>query len=140
LCLTARLPILTPGEKPGRSSDDHRLGALLTLLWPVLHTLIFLVRFGNLPPDGLTEAVVFLPMGLVAGVALVLLVRRATSRRGQIGAIAGYLIAAPFALVGSLLGGLMLPPVVGTLIFGALPLIAGAVVGYAIGNRRLATA
>lgn len=34
----------------------------------------------------------------------------------------------------------MRPPLVGTFVFGALPLIAGAAIGYAIGNRRLATA
>lgn len=114
--------------------------AILTLIWPVLHALIFVARFGALPPDGLADLAVFLPMGLTAGGDLVLLVGRAVNRWGRIGAIAGYAVAAPFVFVGSLLGGLILPPVAGTLVFGALPLVARAAVGYAIGNRRLATA
>lgn len=47
--------------------------------------------------------------------------------------IVGYLVACPVAFVGALFSGLMLPPLVGTLIYGAVPLVVGTGIGFAVG-------
>lgn len=109
--------------------------ALLTLLWPGLQLGLFLLRFQRLPPGGVAEGLVFAPMGAVAGAALLVLVGRARGARQRRATIIGYLLASPLALLGSLLGGLVLPPVIGALLFGATPLVAGAAIGYALGGR-----
>ena len=105
----------------------------LTLLWPGVQLLVFWLRFGRLPPGGAADALVFLPLGLVTAAGLVLLLRRARSRKQAVWTLVGYAVAAPLALVGSLAGGLLLPGAVGALIGGALPLAVGAVLGFLAG-------
>ena len=95
---------------------------LLTLLWPGLHLLVFVVRFGRLSPGGVTDALVFLPMGLLAAAVLIILWAAAATRSRKIGLVLGYLLASPVAFIGALFSGLMLPPVIGTLLYGAGPL------------------
>ncbi len=107
----------------------------LALLWPVLQLLIASARFGPRDAAFIAESAIFLPMGAVSGAFLVYLWQRAASRRSRVGAVVGYVIATPVALIGSVLGGLMLPPLLGTLLFGAAPLLLGAAVGYALGAR-----
>jgi hypothetical protein len=109
------------------------LVAGLALLWPVLQLLLFVLRFGRLPPGGAAEALAFLPMGLVAAVVVVLLLRRSASRKQAAGTLAGYALAAPLALLGSLAGGLFLPGPLGALLGGAIPLVVGAVLGHLAG-------
>ncbi|MGV8083350.1 MAG: hypothetical protein AB2L09_06945 [Coriobacteriia bacterium] len=115
----------------------YRLGALiaLTLAWPLIQLAVFLIRFGQLPPNGLSEALVFLPMGLVAAVVAVWLWSRAATQRQKRSIVYGYLIASPIAFFGSLLGGLVLPGIWGPLLFGAVPLIIGSWLGYLLGRR-----
>lgn len=107
----------------------------LALLWPALHMLVFVARFGRLPDGGLGEAAVFLPMGVIAGAILLWFVGRARSRGRKLAAIAGYLAASPVAFIGSLLGGLIFEPFVGTLLYGVIPLALGSAAGYALGKR-----
>lgn len=107
----------------------------LALLWPVLHTLVFVARFGRLPDGGMGETLVFLPMGILSGAVLLWFLGRARSRGRKVSTALGFLAACPFAFVGSLLGGLIFDPVIGTLIYGVLPLAAGAGLGYALGSR-----
>jgi hypothetical protein len=103
------------------------------LLWPGLQLLVFKLRFGRLPPGGAAEALVFLPLGLVTAGVLVLLLRRARSRKQAVWTLLGYAVAVPLALVGSLAGGLLLPGAVGALVGGGLPLAVGAVLGFLAG-------
>lgn len=103
----------------------------LTLLWPGLHLLVFFLRFGHIRDVG-SEAYVFLPMGLLSGIILIALWKRATTRRQKAGLALGYLLAMPFAFIGSLFSGLMLPPFVGTVICGVPPLVAGMGIGYVV--------
>jgi uncharacterized membrane protein len=114
-----------------------RLASLvaLTLAWPVLHLVVFWVRFGHLPRGGASEALVFVPMGLVAAVGVVLLWTRATTRRQKTRLVCGYLAATPIAFLGSLLGGLVLPGVLGAILYGAGPLLVGSWIGYCIGRE-----
>ena len=109
---------------------------LLALLWPLLHLTVFIYRFGRLPEGvGLTDSLVFIPMGIVSGIVLIFLMQKAKSRGRKISTFVGYLLATPIAFVGSLLSGLIFDPLVGTLIYGALPLIAGTALGFGIGRR-----
>jgi hypothetical protein len=108
----------------------------LTVLWPGLHFLVFFVRFGRPPSGGFTDALVFLPMGLVAAVILIVLWARAGTRLRKVGLVLGYLLASPVAFIGSLMSGLMLPPVVGTLLYGAGPLVVGMLIGYALAEKK----
>jgi hypothetical protein len=117
------------------------IGALLwlvalTILWPGLHLLVFFGRFDRMPLGGFTDALVFLPMGIVAAVALIVLWARAGTRRRKVGLALGYLLASPVAFMGSLLSGLMLPPVVGALLYGAGPLVAGMLIGRALAGTK----
>jgi len=109
---------------------------LLTLVWPAAHLLVFWLRFGQMPPGGPAESLVFVPMGLVAAIAAVWLGSRAESSRRRRFVVGGYIAASPFAFIGSLVGGLMLPGGWGPLVFGAVPLIVGCWIGYVSGRSR----
>lgn len=108
---------------------------ILSLVWAVLQTAVFILRFDKLPP--LWEALYFIPMGILSAGFLIFLMQRAANRTTRISAIIGYLVACPFALVGSLGGGLILDPLIGVTIMGTVPLILGTAAGYALG--KLAT-
>jgi hypothetical protein len=109
---------------------------VLTLFWPAAQLLVFLLRFGQPPPGGPAESLVFVPMGLVTGITAVLLWERASSSPRRRLVVVGYVAATPFAFIGSLVGGLVLPGVWGPLVFGGAPLIAGCYIGYATGRPR----
>ena len=102
----------------------------LSLLWPALHLMLFLFRFQRLPPSGLAESLVFLPMGMVSALVLLVLRARARSLRQRRRVTMGYLLASPLAFAGSLLAGLILPPLAGTLAFGTGLLVAGMLLGF----------
>ena len=104
----------------------------LALAWPVIHLFVAFVRFGQLPPGGLLDSAVFLPMGLMSAVVLVVLIQKAATPGRRVTTIAGYLVASPVGFLGSLMSGLLLPPLLGTLVGGALPLILGTILGYAL--------
>lgn len=106
----------------------------LSLLWPLVQIGIFLARFGNLPASALTESLYFMPVGLVSGAGLMALLRRAPNRTTRVSTVIGYLVAAPFALIGSLLSGLTFPPLIGTTLYGATPLLIGSAAGYGLGK------
>jgi hypothetical protein len=109
---------------------------VLTLLWPALELAIFVARFGRMPPGGPTASLVFLPMGFVSAVAVTWLWSRTSGPDGRRRIALGYVVAAPLALIGNLLGGLVLPGMWGPLVFGGVPLLIGATVGYLLGPRR----
>ena len=107
---------------------------LLALFWPFIHILVLIARFGQFPSDRLVDSAIFLPMGVVSAGALVVLFQMAQTRGPKVGAIVGYSLTIPVAFVGSLFSGLMFPPLVGTLLYGALPLVLGTVLGYVLGS------
>lgn len=108
----------------------------LALAWPILHLTLFLLRFQRLPEEGIGSALIFLPMGVIASLGLGLLLLGAHDARGRAAIFRGYLLASPVAFVGSLLGGLMLPPLAGTILFGAGALLLGAVLGSLLGRQH----
>jgi hypothetical protein len=103
-----------------------------TFGWPAVQLAVFWLRFHRLPPGGVSDGLVFLPMGLVSGLAMAALWSRASSPRRIRFVGYGYLVATPVAFLGSLLGGLVLPGVWGPLVFGALPLIVGCGIGFVL--------
>ena len=106
----------------------------IALAWPLSQNIIYATWFGQLSLDVLASSLVFVPMGLISAFVLVYLLDRADTINQRICTIFGYLLASPFAYVGSLLSGLLLAPVVGTLVYGAAALTIGAAVGYAVGT------
>lgn len=109
---------------------------LLTLTWPMIHLVVFWLRFNRLPTGGLAESIVFLPMSLATATVAVWLWSRTASQRNRRFVAVGYLLASPIAFLGSLLGGLLLPSIWGPLVFGAIPLVAGCYIGFAVGRPR----
>lgn len=107
---------------------------ILSIIWAVVHSAIFFLRFSNTPP--LLDTLYFVPMGIFSGAVLIYLAQRAPNRQTRVSAIVGYLVACPFAFFGSLAGGL-LHPLIGVTLLGAIPLILGTLAGYALG--KLAT-
>ncbi len=125
----------------GRSSERSIVAPVVvvissTLGWPALELAVFWLRFHHLPSNGAVEALVFAPMGLVAGLVAAVLMNRASTSRQRRFVLWGYLAASPFALVGALLGGLVLPGVWGPLVSGAMPLAVGCLLGFAVGRSR----
>ena len=104
----------------------------LSLVWPAIQSVVFLMRFGRLPPLGIKGAGMFLPMGMLSGGVLIVLCRIAAGDCGRV--IRGYLYATPVALIGSVVGGLLVPPAFATILFGALPLIIGSILGFKAGT------
>lgn len=104
---------------------------VLAFAWPFIHLTVFYFRFGQqLPADGVGGSLVFLPMGLLSGALLLFLLNRSITTRQRRFTIGGYLAAAPFAFVGSLLSGLATNPYLGVALFGGGPLALGAWLGY----------
>jgi hypothetical protein len=107
---------------------------VLTLAWPVIQLAIFYFRFGRLSEAQIGESWVFLPMGALGAFSLLYFLNRASTRRQKIAVSLGFLLMAPVALIGSIGGGLILPPVIGTLVFGLVPLLIGMGLGYLVGR------
>ena len=110
--------------------------ALLTVGWPLAQLGIFAARFGKLTTDILVESLVFAPLGFVSSLVLVGLLGASKHRRQRQAVILGYAVASPFALLASLLGGLILVPIVGATVAGLIPLSAGMLAGYLLGANR----
>lgn len=104
----------------------------LTLLWPVLHFLVFYIRFGDIP-GSVMDFFIFLPMSLATGAIFLVLWVRVPSLPQKTGLFLGYLLSIPFAYFGSLLGGLVNQPIIGTLLWGAVPLVIGMLIGVLVG-------
>ena len=114
------------------------VGVCLALAWPAAQLAVFWLRFGDMPPGGPGESLVFLPMSVVGAVAAVCLWSMADSRRQRHYVAASYLLAIPIALYGALVGGLVLPWFLGPLVFGGLPLVAGSYAGFVMGRTQSA--
>jgi hypothetical protein len=113
------------------------VGILISgLAWPALQYLVGLLRFGGSNPNLSYMAALrdFGLMGLVAGLLYFMLRDRAKNPRQQRFTTLGYWVASPFAFVGMLAGGLILPPILGSLLFGCVPLLIGGGLGNLVGG------
>lgn len=124
---------MKPASKRSPLGTFLWIGAL-SLTWPLVHLLVARFRFGANFVGGFADALVFLPMGALSGGLLVYLLDIAESRQQQSLSVLGYVAASPMAFIGSLGGGLFLPPVIGATLFGGIPLAVGALVGYYAGK------
>lgn len=106
---------------------------LLSLIWPLAQLLIFGLRFQRLP-DNIWESAYFLPMGIISAAFLLFLLDKTADRTTRVSTAVGYLVACPIALVGGLGGGLILLPLLGVTLFGAVPLMLGTAAGYGMGK------
>ena len=106
---------------------------LLSLIWPLMQILIFGLRFQRLP-DNIWESFYFLPMGVISAAFFLFMLDKSAERTTRVSTAVGYLVACPIALVGGLGGGLVLPPLLGVTLFGAVPLMVGTAVGYGMGK------
>ena len=106
---------------------------LLSLLWPLVQLLIFMLRFQRLP-DNIWESLYFLPMGIISAAFLLFLMKKTAHRTTRVSTAVGYRVACPIALVGGLGGGLILPPLLGVPLFGTVPLLVGTAAGYGMGK------
>lgn len=105
----------------------------LSLLWPVIHFVVAWNRFSDLSGFGIIDFLVFFPMSIISGIVFLLLWAHINGRDQKIILLVGYIIASPFAYLGSLFSGLVYdPPVIGTLIWGAGPILAGILLGWII--------
>jgi len=103
------------------------------ILFPVLQVVTFFLRFQNINPDaGLTDYLYFFVAGLLIGVILIYFLRRSDSSSAYRGAMIGFIIGVPLALIGMLLGGLV--GAFGAILFGISPNIFTIAVGYFIGR------
>ena len=113
------------------------LGILLTIfVWPWVYLVVAWARDGAISSDAFGESLPFFGMGLLSALGLWWFVKRSENRVTRISAVIGYLVLCPFALSGALLSGLSFAiPMVGTAVFGGIPLIIGTAVGYFLGYR-----
>lgn len=107
---------------------------LFTLMWPAAQLLIFFFRFGNLPLDMVSQSIIFLPLGLLSSLLLLYLIKKSHSGKQRNLVIGGYILMSPVAFICSLMGGLIFSPIVGTTLYGFIPLAIGMTVGYCIGK------
>jgi hypothetical protein len=123
----------------------------IAIFWPALALGVTFVRFGTLPGDGEQIAagtLGFLLVGVLSGLVLIFLLRRATERSGRIFVVVGYALATPFGYALGIVGplaleafpGAQLPGSIDYLVlfplaigfYGSLLPICGAAVGLLI--------
>jgi hypothetical protein len=103
------------------------------LAFPLLQVLIYFVRFGRLNPEApLTDYLLFLLGGVLAGAGLVYFLRRSETAGTFWAVIVAFLISVPLAMFGMVMGGLM--GVFGVLLLGVSPSVFITGVGYFIGR------
>ena len=111
------------------------LFVLLVTFWPAVYGVSNHLRFGELANTNSADLLLFLLLGLIGALAAILpsLTRRYT---GCLSAgLIGYMIAAPISFIGSIFGGLIVPPWVAVIILGSVPLLVFTFIGYQIGEK-----
>jgi hypothetical protein len=111
----------------------------LGLLGPAGYLITFTMRFNRLEGQQFRESLqTFLPIAL-GGLFLVWLLNRAANARTRRLAWAGFLLLLPFGLFGAFIGGML--GILGVILYGGIPLVIGAALGYGLGrllSRRAA--
>ncbi len=117
---------------PQPAKTPYWLALTLGLLGPLFYIITFAARFGRLETLQITESLTtYLPVAL-GSVALVWLLNKAASQKARRFVWLGYLLALPVGLYGSAIGGML--GFLGVILFGAIPLLVGAGLGYGLGR------
>jgi len=127
----------------------------ITISWALVALVVTFLRFGELPGDGeqiVTALLGFLLVGAISGLVLISLLKRMARRSGRMLVIACYTLAAPFGYVFGTVGPLTLevfgeaqlpnsidyfllyPLAIG--LYGSVPSICGALIGFLAGRIR----
>ena len=114
---------------------NYKLIACLTLLWPILQIFVFRLRFSSVDLAMALESLQFLPLGLLSGLSMDFFLKGAKTNRQKLAILLGYILAIPTAIFTSLLGGLVFNLVIGTTVFGFIPLVIGMFLGFLIAKR-----
>jgi hypothetical protein len=101
----------------------------IALVLPAYHLLIFFLRFGRVG-SMIFESLVFVPAGMLEGVALISWLRLVKSDRQRRNTLIGFVIGFMLAFFGSLLVPLVLPNWVGATIGGAAPWLLCTWLGF----------
>lgn len=101
----------------------------VAFILPFLHAAIFTLRFGSSKVlVALTDSAIFLPGGLIGGLAIIYLLRQRLSNPSKL--VAGFVSGIPFAFILSLLMPLFMPALIGATLGVAVPLLAGLAFGH----------
>lgn len=103
----------------------------LTLLFPVVEVIIFLLRGYPFSNELLLSSLYFLPVGLASGYLLIYLLRKqmGNSKYGIFLGI-GYFVGAIIAILAMIYGGLYLDPLTNIVFLGIIPVIICTLIGY----------
>lgn len=106
------------------------------IAWPLVHYLIGAIRFGvgNESTSFVRALIDFGLFGLIAGWIFFFFRDRALISRQKSFAVWAYIIALPFAFIGTLAGGLFLPGMLGAVFGGSMPLLIACWLGSLIGG------
>ncbi|TAK11107.1 MAG: hypothetical protein EPO32_13350 [Anaerolineae bacterium] len=111
---------------------SYWLALPLGLLGPAFYLVTFYLRFNRLEGQQFNESLkTFLP-ALLGGLFLVWLLNRAAIVKARRATWLGFLVALPFGLLGAAMGGLL--GIIGIILFGAVPLVIGAGLGFLVGK------
>lgn len=105
----------------------------ISLILPAYHLLVFFMRSGQIG-FMLFESLVFVPAGLIEGIAFIYWLRQVKSDAQRRFTLMGFVIGFMFAFFGSLLLPLIIPSWVGATLGGALPWLLCTWIGF----RRVA--
>jgi hypothetical protein len=101
----------------------------ISLVLPAYHLLVFFLRFGRIE-SMIVQSVVFIPAGILEGMALIAWLRRVKSEQQRRNTLIGFVIGFMFAFFGSLLAPLVLPTWIGTTLGGAAPWLLCTWIGF----------
>ncbi len=124
------------------NSNENKISYLwtipITLFFPLMQIAIYYMRFGITKDMSkfqlFIESGYFLPMGLLSGLVLIYYLQKSNNRVEKIGTIIGYTFSIPLAILMSISSGLLMHPILGIPLFGAIPLISGILIGYYISS------
>jgi uncharacterized membrane protein YiaA len=124
------------------SNENKKISYLwtipITLFFPIIQIAIYCMRFGITKDMSkfqlFIESGYFIPMGLLSGFVLIYYLQKSNNRVEKIGIIIGYIFIIPLAILMSISSGLLMHPILGITLFGAIPLISGILIGYYISS------
>lgn len=104
--------------------------------WVLIQELIFYIRFGRFNFENFLDLVVFFLAGLISGGILLFVLSKSKDSRQRKGTIIGYLMSLPLTWLLCIIGGLILPPYVGVILFGIVLPSIGILIGVELSQIK----